>query len=322
MYGLHLVVKNYVRNEQIMTANAQHALKIDPVDDTPADSIEEIISSAVELYSLPNIFFRVREIVRDLDAGFKDLADVLATDPALSSRLLRMANSAYFGMPKQIDTVTAAVQTIGFQHIYDLVIATSITRAFRGISGDLMNIDAFWVASAERAIIARTMAGRLPGGGAERMFLAGLLLDIGRLVLYTQRPEKSNLSLKRAHDEGRELIAIEKEVFGFDGAELGAALAKEWNFPEQLSDIIALQYRPKDAAESRKEVAIAHVARMLGGSVPSPEAIAMTFNMISPEAIEILDLDLDHCEELMLQVGDQLNETLDLILPGVTPINK
>lgn len=285
---------------------------------TPApqqDPLHDIVTSTASLYSLPDIYFRVRDIIVDPESEMSELSEVLVNDPGLSARLLRIANSPLFGLVTRIDTITRAVQIIGFQHIYDLVIATSITKTFRGVRNDIMSIDAFWVASIERALIARRLAERQGISSCERLFVAGLLLDIGHLVLYEARPEAAQQAILQADTRGKPLHVAERDILGFSAAELGGALAREWHLPDQFSNLILHQDYPERAEENRLESYIMHTAKHFAGTVPEPEAIQPRYHALPAQAKRTLNLDMDDIEPLLTDAMSGLAETMDLILP-------
>jgi HD-like signal output (HDOD) protein len=279
------------------------------------DALSEIINSGASLYSLPDIYFRVRDIINDPESEMSQLSDVLVNDPGLSARLLRIANSPLFGLAATIDTITRAVQVIGFQHIYDLVIATSITKAFQGVSNNVMSMDTFWMASIERALIARKLAEHIGIWDSERLFVGGLLLDIGHLVLYEHKPEEAQNAIIMAEQQGKPLYLAEREILGFSAAELASALAQEWSLPEQFSNLILYQDCPELAEENQLESIIVHTAKQLAGTVPEPEAIQIAYDTIPATSKTALNLSLEDLEQLVSDALSGISETLGLILP-------
>ncbi len=279
------------------------------------DALSEIVNSSSSLYSLPDIYFRVRDIINDPESEMRQLSEVLINDPGLSARLLRIANSPIFGLVARIDTITRAVQVIGFQHIYDLVIATSITKTFQGVSNDIMSIDAFWIASIERALIARKLAEHTGISDCERLFVGGLLLDIGHLVLYEHKPEEAQRAIIMAEQQGKPLHLAEREILGFSAAELASALAREWSLPEQFSNLIFYQDCPELATENQLETIIVHTAKQLAGTVAEPEATQIAYDSIPVTSKTALNLSLEDLEQLLADAMSGISETLDIILP-------
>lgn len=279
-------------------------------------SMKRLVQSAAQLYSLPDVYIRVRNIIRDPNSSLGELSQVLANDPGLSTRLLRMANSVFFGIPSKVDTISRAVQVIGFQHIYNMVIGTSITKAFQGISNEIMSLETFWVASAERALVCRLLAQQAQIKDTERLFICGLILDIGHLVIYKHLPDQARQAIERSQSHLKPLHLVEQEVIGFDAAALGAALANEWNFPQSLCELIEYQNSPESAKDDPLGVAIAYAAKQLAGVPPEQEAIESILMAMPGEVKTMLKLSLDNCLEILKQSAVDLHETLAFIMPG------
>lgn len=277
---------------------------------------DKLVNSASQLYTLPDIYFKVRSIINDPDSQLADLSNVLSNDPGLSARLLRMANSAFFGMQSKVDTITRAVQIIGFKHIYDLVIATSITKAFRDMSNDVMSMDAFWVASTERALICRLLATSFHLREVERLFVAGLLLDIGHLVIYEHCPEEAKQAIALSQSLMKPLDQVEKEILGFNASALGAALARSWNFPEHFVALIASQDAPQQGGSQEWEVAVVHIAKQLAGIADASDAVDLAYSAIDPGVRNLTGLTHDLCMETIAGAAEKLSDTLDLVLPN------
>lgn len=283
------------------------------VQQLPAVSMERLVAESSRLYSLPDVYLKVKSIIDDPDSEISELGQALMTDPSLSTRLLRIANSAFYGLASKVDTISRAVQVIGFKQINNLVVATSITHAFEGLSSDKVSTDKFWMVSVERALVARVIAEWKRFPESERLFVGGLLLDIGHLVMYEHIPGFVQQVIERADIESKPLSQIEIEVLGFSAAELGASLAKHWQLPEILCDQILYQDRP-ELAENKIEAAIMHVAKQLAGTVPETEAVEMAFDAIPSDVKETLGLSAQNCEQFLADALGELSETLELII--------
>lgn len=277
-------------------------------------SMDKLVTESSKLYSLPDVYLKIKSIIADPNSQIIELSDVLSTDPSLCARLLRISNSAFFGLSNTVETISRAVQIIGFKQIHNLVVATSIARAFDGLSSDTANIQKFWMSSVERALLARILAGKQAFLDAERLFVGGLLLDIGHLVMYEHVPEIAEQAILRAELEGKPLHVLETELLGFNAAELGAALAKHWQLPESLSNLILYQDQP-ELSENKLEAAIIYAAKQLAGTVPEVESVKMVLDSIPADVKEILSLTPQGCEELLFDVLGELSETLEMIIP-------
>ncbi len=276
--------------------------------------MDKLVTESSKLYSLPDVYLKIKSIIADPDSQISELNDVLSTDPSLCARLLRISNSAFFGLSNKVETISRAIQIIGFKHIHNLVVATSIARAFDGLSTDTVNIQQFWMSSVERALLARILASKQTLLDAERLFVGGLLMDIGHLVMYEHVPEMMETAIIRAEAEGKPLHVLEIELLGFDAAELGAALANHWQLPESLCNLIRYQDQP-ELSEEKQEAAIIFVAKQLAGTVPEPESVKMVFDSLPAGVRNTLDLTPEGCEQLLFDGLGELSETLEMIIP-------
>jgi HD-like signal output (HDOD) protein len=227
-------------------------------------SADEIVAGVDNLASLPAVYQRVKVIIDDQSSSVADLAEVLTTDAGLAARLLRVVNSVYFGLMSRVDTVTRAVSLLGMQQVHDLVLATSVSNMFKGISPGNMNMTRYWSNSVMCALVARAAADTERQGDLERHFVAGLLADIGHLVLYRVEPALAEKASLIAQRDGLPLHRLERELIGCDHAQVGAALIKKWALPARLGQAIAGQLSPSQVeAEYRHDAAIVHIGRTL-----------------------------------------------------------
>ena len=184
----------------------------------------ELLESYVEISSLPMIFYRISEAVNDPRASMADIGKIIGDDPGLTVRLLRLVNSAFYGFPSKIDTITQALVIIGTRQLCDLALGTSMITLFNGIPEDLVNMQSFWRHSITCGIAAKTLAVYRRETNIERFFVTGMIHDIGRLVIYKKIGEQAREVLLRCKSSGALLFLTEQEVIGFDHATLGRML--------------------------------------------------------------------------------------------------
>lgn len=190
------------------------------------------------LSSLPEVFYRLRETVESPDSTFEEIGELIALDPGLSARLLRIVNSAFYGFPSRIDSIPHAASIIGTNQLLDLVLSTAVIRLFRNIPGKTISMRTFWEHSLSCGLAARIIANLKQESNPEGLFTAGLLHDLGILVLCKKIPslEKQALDLSRTNRCG--LYEAERQVMGFDHAIIGAGLLKLWKLPGNLVEIV------------------------------------------------------------------------------------
>ncbi|MBI3776609.1 MAG: HDOD domain-containing protein [Gammaproteobacteria bacterium] len=192
------------------------------------------------------------------------------------ARLLRVANSSAYGLSSKVDSVVRAASVIGTARLRDLVLATSTVSAFEGIPNTLVTMDNFWRHSLYCAVAARVLAERFHKRSADTLFIAGLLHDIGQLLIFNQRPQQAKEALLKALDGSDDLPMHEAEraVLGFDHAQVGGELLRHWNFPDVLAECVEFHHAPKQAKKFPEEVAFIDVANTIAAlaEVASVEA--------------------------------------------------
>lgn len=226
------------------------------------DEIISLVKGVSNLVSLPEVSLRVNAMVDDPNASAESIGKVIAQDPALAVRLLKMANSPFYGLATEVDTVSRAVSILGTQRIRDLVLSTAASRAFDGIPNDLISMQDFWHHSLYCGLLAQTLARETGKVKGETLFLAGLLHDIGQLVMFNRLPEKSHeaIVLLMEGSDDLDMYQAERHVFGFDHMQVGAELIKNWNLPHSLKECIAYHHEPSLAQDYPYEAALINIA--------------------------------------------------------------
>jgi HD-like signal output (HDOD) protein len=255
----------------------------------------------------------------------RELVEVIELDAGLAASVLRLANSALYGHVGKVDTLGRAITVIGHQSLRDLVVATSTVKAFHDIPVELVDMDTFWDNSITCAVLSKLLAqqARLPEG--EVLFLGGLFHGIGRLVLYAKRPEQYREVLQKARVGDSDLVAAERQVFGFTYADVGAALLTAWKLPEKLQVVVGHHLDPTQAPRFAPEVAVVHLASQLTDSLapclktrktPSP----YTPNASAAASMETLGLTADNLDEIHTCALSVCLEVIEIMRPGAGTI--
>lgn len=278
-----------------------------------------IAENVRSVFSLPDIALQVNELISSGEANNCELEQIILHDPALTAKVLKFANSAYFGFSGKIETVSRATSLIGHKELRNLVIATSVTSTFEGISSDLIDMETFWYHSVTCGVVARLFAAYHKNKGQERFFIAGLLHAIGRLILVSQFPKKSAETL-RFKDRGDHAITnAEREIFGFTHAELGAELLKLWKLPPSIWKIIEFQFEPLDGEEFRDDACILHVATSFANCIQPCANSDINFDEVKPayqpEVWNYLGLDPEVNKPIRDESGAQIFDILSVIRP-------
>lgn len=273
------------------------------------------VSIQANLVTLPDIYWRLKEILDSHDYSMQDVAQLIVYDPALTARLLRIVNSAYFGFAAKIDTVNHAVSILGVQQIRDLVLATSIADALGDYECEHLDIKQFWMRSVYRAIAARNLAGVCSLMDGERMFVAGLLSGIGHLIIYQSIPVLAQRAQREADADGKALHLVERDVIGFDHAQVASILMKNWKLPESLVTVIKNHLEPDPDADYLLDTAIVHIAALISNAFAQNRPLDEVLVAVDRHAWEATGLDIGRCEAVDLEVADQLNSVVNMLFP-------
>jgi HD-like signal output (HDOD) protein len=223
----------------------------------------DLIKGNVKVASPPTIFLLINEAINNPRSSIPDIAKIISEDQGLTARLLRLANSPFYGFPSKIETITHAVTILGTQQIHDLVLATSVLNLFEKISKELIDIESFWHHSISCGVAARILAIYRRESNVERFFVAGVLHDIGRIILYTKIPELFLELLVQSKNNGKLLYKVEREIMGFDHTDVGGILLREWKLPFSLEEMVRFHHNPMLARHFPVETAVIHMADII-----------------------------------------------------------
>lgn len=281
-------------------------------------TLEALVARVSELVSPPEIHLRLHEVIESPSSTSDDIAEVIMTDPNLSARILKITNSAYYGR-RRIETVSRAITLIGTRDLYNIALAINAMRVFEKIPSELVNVPVFWRHSLYTAIISRLLARRARILHPERLFVAGLLHDIGCLVLYSAFPEESRNALLVAQGDETLLAEQERELIGYNHAEVGGELLRLWKIPDTLCNAVAWHHRPLDAPETSIEIPIIAIADALANR-SEEGAFSGTgghATLIDPALWARIGADESLVEDLWEEVDEQFAEAAQALMPGL-----
>ncbi len=224
-----------------------------------------LAAAACERASLPVVAVRLNRMADDPRYSADDIGALIGEDPVLAAQLLRLTNSPFFGLSNRVSTVLQAIRTIGTKPVRDLVLASCAVRSFAGLTNDLVPMEDFWYHGLNCAIAARLLARHRRLAHAETLFLAGLLHDVGQLVLYNRLPEASREALRLAAANPHTLDdhQAERRVHGFDHARVGSLLLECWNLAPLIVEAVAKHHTPASARVFPLEAAMVHLGNVV-----------------------------------------------------------
>lgn len=207
-------------------------------------AIEQMLAKVKHLPPLSAAVAGVLASLERQDADVHEIAGKISLDQGMVTRVLRVANSAFYGFPSKVGTIHDAVVLLGLHNIRSLVVAAGLIRQFPPREHGRFDYGLFWQHSIGAGVCARVLAGRL-GKDAELAFTAGLLHDIGRLVVEVSSPEQSDAVLAHSIDHAVSLLEAERAVLGFDHTVIGFEITRLWKFPVAIQAAIRDHHRPK-----------------------------------------------------------------------------
>ncbi len=221
--------------------------------------IEKRLQEVTELISLPEVYLKLRRLMDDPRSDIYDFAEVISVDPNLSSRVLKVVNSAYFGFPEPVDSIARAVNMLGIGQLHNMVLGISAMSSLE-LPNDIMPLNTFWRASLFAGVLARLLGERMKLATSEHLFIAGLLHEIGHLVLYSKFPLQALAARQIAEQQGKQIHEAEMQLLGCHYGDIGAMLMANWNLPDNLQILTRNQPVPADADALKIETTLMHLA--------------------------------------------------------------
>ncbi|MBM4187635.1 MAG: HDOD domain-containing protein [Gemmatimonadetes bacterium] len=275
---------------------------------------EDLIRGAIEVGTVQTLHQRLILVMDHPLSSAADVGKVISEDPGLTARLLRLVNSPIYGFPSRIDTVSQAISIVGMTQLRDLAIGTAFIRLFANVPGDLADMDSFWRHSIACGLAARQLAAHRREANVERFFVAGLLHDIGRPIMFTKAASDAARALRASRQTGRPLFEVEQEVFGFHHGAVGAALLERWRLPGMLIDAAAWHHAPRLAGRFPLEAAVVHSADVFANGLGLGSSGEANVPPFDPETWNSLDIPSSAVPGLLRQTEMQFDHAVTAIM--------
>ncbi len=259
--------------------------------EAPDERVEEIIDDIAGLPTLPSILENLNKLMMNPDTSANDVAELIQKDPAITSKILRVVNSSFYGFPRRIKTITHAIVILGFNTVKSIVLSTSIFEMFGEDEqeGGLFNHREFWRHSIGCGAAARVISQKTDlSTEGEEFFIAGLLHDLGKIVLDQHLEEEFGKVLNYTREHDCLIVEAEEEVLDITHAELAAWLFDEWNLSESIIECAQYHHHPSRASDHQEAASIVHLADLVartlmignGGDQRIPEISDFAWNML------------------------------------------
>jgi len=289
---------------------------------------EQIVGNAIReishIATLPEITVKVVELVEDPKSTAQDLHKVISSDPALCSRILKVVNSSFYGLPGQIGSINRAIVMLGLNAVKNIAIAASLAKLFRG--GDLtpsFSARELWTHSNITAAAAKMVANSLHLGLADEAFLAGLIHDIGLMVEMQADRNKLIEVLRRVGADNKgvpanDFVASEMSVFEANHQDFGAGLCEKWKFPKSFAIVTGFHHRPLElAAPNRTLTALVHVADITASNMKLGFSRSVESTTVASEVLASLNLTQQQVDEVAAALPRAMEEANMLLSDAV-----
>ncbi len=243
------------------------------------------------------------------------VAEVMGKDPSLASRLLRLVNSAFYGFSGRVDTLPRAVAIVGTIQITNLAMGIAVTTVFKDIPSEFLDMRAFWEHSISVGVLARLIASHARIQGEERYFVAGLLHDIGRLVVFRNFPALAGRTAMQAATGEESFERLERRDWGISHAELGSRLLKAWKLPDVLQQTVRNHHTPFKA-EAPPEASVVHVADVTAHALSLGHSGSRRVPVLDRVAWNSLGISPSLLPTLAAQAQSQMRDLMRILLEG------
>jgi len=272
---------------------------------------QDVLLAVNNLPPMPQVMHKARDIIQNPGSSLKDLGDLIETDQALAMKVLRLANSAYYGRMGKVSSVQEAAVVLGLRILSELITVAFMSKVLgSSLKGYGLPAESLWRHSLAVAVGSRIIADKKYAALSNEAFSAGLVHDVGKLILDRYIYERKKEFLKFFADGGQAFLIAEKEILGFDHAEIASEICKRWNFPRSISVAVKYHHHPSRLRGNRLAY-IVHVADEI--AVLSGLDIEGTTHEIDDKSIQMLAIQRNEIELIIDEVVKSVNQ-----ITGVT----
>ncbi len=281
------------------------------------DQIKRVISVTGNLPPVPHVAAKMMELVGSEDTSVRELQKVISADPALTARILKMANSVFYSFDQKISTLSHAIVILGFRAVQSMAIAASSRSLFvkKGAQFGLKE-KLLWEHSIGVAMGCRHISRTVSYENEETAFIVGLLHDIGKAVLNQVIPKKYGKIVEQVYNEGRSFADVETEMLGFDHSHIGALIAQKWNFDWEMVETIAYHHSPEAESTGSTLSAVLSISneickRMGVGLERADESVPLSENW-GARSLGLDDTTCAEIQEILRQVLEEEKKLYDM----------
>ena len=274
-------------------------------------NIEDLLLNSDKLLALPEVAMRLQSLLQDEESSIADIAEVVSLDPVLTSKLLKLANSAFYNFAAKIDTIPRAINIIGSDAVYSLALANSTLETFNQVPSDVIDLESFWRQSVDCALIAKQLSRTVGNQNSERLFVTGLLHNVGELICVLELPEIAHQIANVASPSQR--IARQKELLGFTYPQLTMEFMKLWRFPVEIYDVVGNINHPQKS-QFVKEAHLMALAEKVASTLSDIPRSELS-EIVTEEELTFLEISLDEIVNALDYANLEAINVLSILSP-------
>ena len=270
--------------------------------------LKKRLSNIKNLPSLPMVVNNVIKLTQNPDSTAFEIAEAISQDQSLATKVLRTANSAYYGFPRKLTTINYAIVVLGLNNIKNIVLSASIMERFsKADASVLFDRRDFWKHSLLCGIISKKISEHIGIKNSEEMFMCGLLHDFGKLILDSFLHDEFVSALQMSKEKNITIMEAENSIFGFNHSGVGALLLKKWSLPPSLVKAVEFHHYPGESLTAFRIASIVHVADYLCRRIGIGSSGDNMLPMLDKEAFKLVGLSSEQIKGMSHQITEEFN---------------
>lgn len=275
------------------------------------ERLKKVVDRIVGLPTLPVMLSNINRLMMNPRTSAKEVGQLISSDPAITAKILRVVNSSFYGFPNRITTITHAIVILGFNTIKSIVLSSSIFDTFKGDGAEKrFNRMEFWKHSIGVGAVGKVLARRRGYSATEEFFIAGLLHDVGKIIIDQHLHAEFLEILHRVQTRDILMLQAEEEVLGLTHAELGGWLFERWNLSKGLVECITTHHNPGLAKELPDYAAVIHLSDIIARTMGIGDGGDAKVPPISTQAWELLELSVDKLDAIIQEADEEIERAM------------
>ena len=281
------------------------------------DEIIKKLDSIKDIPTLPSIVFELNELLQDPNTPITDISDIIEKDQAMSLRVLKLVNSAFYGIHKEVNDIGNAIVLLGFNTVRNAIVSLGVINSFSGIKTlEGFDISDFWKHSLAVAVVSKSLAEKTKIASSDSCFVGGLLHDIGKVILAQYFQDLFEKVWNAAKKENISFYEAEKKVITIDHGRIGSHLATNWELPESFIDVIRWHHDVRNDSESKKMILIIYLSDIIVNSYNADPDNSIDLSEMYPAASKFLKNQLGDIDNWFKEVENDIQSSYQFFLEG------